>query len=178
MMDYSKRRSRWEDSSRWVSIVGDIACIQLAAERGVAIVSVDDFSLVRHHKWSIHRSKDKFYARTSGNIYLHRLILGDADPREIDHINGCGLDCRRSNLRWATRPQNMANMHRKAVGSSSYRGVSKRETSHGNIWVAQVSDQVVGSFANEISAAVAYDNAAIKKYGSFAVLNFPTETPQ
>lgn len=50
-------------------------------------------------------------------IYLHReiLTLHSPDPNsEIligDHINGCPLDNRRQNLRWATLSENAKNKH-------------------------------------------------------------------
>jgi hypothetical protein len=40
---------------------------------------------------------------------LHHFVLGLPSGSEIDHENGDGLDCRRENLRPATRRQNMQN---------------------------------------------------------------------
>ena len=48
--------------------------------------------------------------------------LPDRDPREIDHLNGNGLDCRRENMRIVSHAENQQN--RRSFGKTSqYRGV-------------------------------------------------------
>jgi HNH endonuclease len=42
-------------------------------------------------------------------ITMHRFLLGAPDDTEVDHINGNGLDNQRSNLRLASRSENMKN---------------------------------------------------------------------
>jgi len=50
-------------------------------------------------------------AQKNESTYLHRFILGlqKGDRRRVDHKNFNGLDCRRSNMRFATQAQNMRN---------------------------------------------------------------------
>lgn len=69
--------------------------------------------------------------------YLHRLLMSAKPGQDVDHINHCGLDCRRSNLRLVTRSQNNQNHSGPRTDTSSgVRGVywsnSKRR------WIARV----------------------------------------
>lgn len=74
------------------------------------------------------RSHDKIYAkratRISGRpvtLYLHveitKRALGPApSPKHVsDHLDGDSLNCRRSNLRWATLSQNAKNLFGSAL---------------------------------------------------------------
>lgn len=75
-----------------------------------------------------------------GNIYMHRVIMGDPTGLLVDHINGNGLDNRKENLRLVTRAQNVRNVHGpKHNLKSQYKGVSFRINRSGNIkWFARV----------------------------------------
>jgi hypothetical protein len=111
------------------------------------------------------------YAYREG-LAMHRLILGLSlgDPDQIDHINGDKLDNRRSNLRIATRSQNLANQQKsRGATSSRYKGVhwdrSKQK------WRATIRSQHLGCFASEEDAARAYNRAARQAWGEYAYLN-------
>ena len=116
--------------------------------------------------------------RSSGDItiLMHRDLCGLAagDRRQVDHINGDGLDNRRINLRICTPSQNSANK-RKGNGtySSKYKGVSwakDRSKWDAYIRVNRVLRKL-GGFVNEDDAARAYNEAALKAFGGFANLN-------
>ena len=103
---------------------------------------------------------------------VHRLIamafLSDySDGMEVDHINGCKLDNRPSNLRMATREMNMrAYVKNRSNGSSKYRGVywHKRDQ-HWRMQIREYGKHLhVGSFETEREAALAY-NAMAKQLG-------------
>jgi len=95
------------------------------------------------------------------------------DGWEVDHANHDGLDNRRANLRLATRSQNIANQ-RKKRGASSYKGVYRLRDC--NRWGAQIyrngSKRHLGTFKDEVDAALAYDCALLEASGPFAKLNF------
>jgi hypothetical protein len=90
---------------------------------------------------------------------------------ENDHRDRNGLNNTRSNLRPATRSQNMAN-RAMPEGASAYRGVAPFRGK----WRARISvdrrQVFLGDFENIVAAAAAYDAAATSAHGEFAVLNF------
>lgn len=106
------------------------------------------------------------------------LFHGVWPDHEVDHRDGDKGNNKISNLRRATPGQNRANIRKyKTYGgkpcSSQFKGVSrlKRE----NVWQASIRVDgellILGKFENEIEAALAYNKAAVKHYGSYAVLN-------
>lgn len=109
-------------------------------------------------------------------ILLHRLILErilnrSLDKTEIvDHVNGDGLDNRRSNLRLATHGQNMANSKMRSNNTSGFKGVSLDRQS--GKWRAQIQHNkkriLLGCFDDPELAHKAYCEAAIKYHGEFA----------
>lgn len=153
--------------------------ITIPLSRGeVALIDDCDADLVLPYRWHADRSGATWYARHTFcfpgggrlNQSMHKLITGYA---RTDHRNGDGLDNRRCNLRSATRSQNLYNQ-RKARGTSQFKGVSRRYT---GTWVACIKvdgrQRHIGTFADEVSAAHAYDAAARVHFGEFAALNFP-----
>jgi hypothetical protein len=92
---------------------------------------------------------------------------------EVDHINGDGLDNRKSNLRLATRAQNGCNLRPQQGKSSRFKGVAWHVCGK---WRAHISPNrtqiALGLFDDEIDAALAYDMAALAQFGEFARPNF------
>lgn len=145
-------------------------------ERGTlpegAFVSDEDLSLVADHIWSVRTvSNGMTYVMTDIDcvpVYLHRLVLPDA--AEIDHRNGNGLDNRRENLRQATHSQNEGNQRPQVGRSSRFKGVSWHKAA--GKWEAYIQHKnqkrLLGLFASEEDAALAYNSAAIETWGEFA----------
>lgn len=147
----------------------------------VAIIDSEDVAQSKF-KWTAQEFRNgKVYAYRKINkrtVYLHRVILGIVDfpGYEADHIDGNGVNDRRSNLRITTRNMNSKNQTTKRKGSSRFKGVV-HSTWTSKRWCARIT--VNGKFMNlgryftEEEAAHAYDEAARKYFGDYAHLNFP-----
>ncbi len=115
----------------------------------------------------------------------HRLawlfLTGQLPNGEIDHINGDVADNRAQNLRLVECRQQQRNMKKWARPTSSrFKGVKFcRQTGR---WSSslKVNRKVMwlGRHPTEEGAALAYDIAARKNFGSLARLNFPGDGEQ
>jgi len=147
-----------------------------------AIVDPDDYQKLSRYDWQLFESKGKSYAAMFDDgkiVYMHRFIINAPCGRIVDHHNRESLDNRKVNLRFATHSQNCCNKKILKKGTSEYRGVSLIKKS--NKWQAVIyyngTRKHLGLFENQQDAARAYDNAAKKYHGEFAMLNFPDESP-
>lgn len=154
-----------------------------------ALVDDADFEVLNKVRWSIHKSinRDVFYAKKNGEqknykkstIYMHSFIMKTPIGMETDHINGNGLDNRRSNLRVVSSAQNHINQSSYKNTSSKYKGVTWHK--HKHKWQAAIgfggsvikrNNIYLGLFTSEKEAGRAYDEKAKELYGEFARLNF------
>ena len=162
--------------------------IALVNSEAVAIVDEVDADRVNSHSWCLtvprrgRRDATLYvvcYERKLTHVKLHRFVLGLAkgDGTIVDHVNGIGLDNRRSNLRLASHSGNQCNRGKYGLGHPKYKGVFKHSRSPK--WQVSIGFNrqkfYIGMFASEIDAARAYDIAAIDLHGEFARLNFPRE---
>ena len=154
---------------------------EIALSQGkVTVVDDADAGWLSQWRWFYVQTKGREYAirhemhgRKQIPIYMHRLILGCTPSEECDHINGNGLDQRRTNLRKCSHQQNQCNQRKRRGGTSRYKGVSWYP--RGGKWRALAAKKFLGYFASEIDAARAYNAAASEMFGEFARLN---EMPQ
>lgn len=128
--------------------------------QGHALIEPDDLHFVQWYRWCLDNNG---YARTrtkaDGVLLMHRHLMGlkKGDGLEVDHVNGDGLDNRRSNLRVCTHAENVQNRSSAPGSTSRYRAVywdrQKRK------WRARVHTQGryhhVGYFASEAEAGAA-----------------------
>lgn len=122
---------------------------------GFAIVDECDSSLVLDRSWYSVNSRGTKYAKTGKNERMHRIILGIYDSAKIvDHINGNGLDNRRSNLRIVDVSTNVANRQKSRAGNKCP-GVYIRDKK----WFARVTvnykQHRLGFFESEMEAIAA-----------------------
>ncbi len=152
-----------------------------------AIVDDDVFEELNQHRWAASgNGTGRLYAvrrtRVPGGklryIRMHRAICGDTVGIDVDHINGNSLDNRRSNLRAATRSQNIANHAGPSQSASGFWGVYRSQR-HPAGWKANIrinnKKLHLGYFADLEEAARVRDRAALEAWGEFATLNFPDE---
>jgi hypothetical protein len=153
--------------------------IQVPLSRGLfATIDAADTALVAQFRWYA-RPKDAkslgFYAFAKPTqkitIYMHRLLLAAPAGMQVDHVDGDGLNNRRSNLRLAT--QQLNNVNREYTSASGFRGVYRNK----NRWRAMIDVRKrhinLGNYVDPADAARAYYAAARKYFGEFARLNFP-----
>jgi|GEM_PF-1347329 len=114
------------------------------------------------------------------NYYLHRFVMNVLHDSSIhiDHIHTQTLDNRKSELRAATRSQNMSNRTSKKTSACKFLGVSYCTSVKGlkkyraNIKAEHVKSNIhLGYYADEDSAGLAYNLAARVIHETFANLN-------
>lgn len=103
---------------------------------GFVEVDEEDVDLVRRHTWFVRTWRGKSYAmrgiqeghgakhRRVRHVRMHRELVGAPAGMGVDHINGDGLDNRRSNLRLATQQLNNYNQRLLRSNTSGHKGVS------------------------------------------------------
>lgn len=151
-----------------------IVGVPLAKGR-IAIIDAADAERVLKYKWHVRPDKHGgFYVKVcidGKKLALHRFILDAPQGMDVDHINHNPLDNRRCNIRVCTRAQNM--MGQKPHGGSPYKGTSF--ITEKKKWIAQIGvsgkNIHLGYFDNAVDAARAYNEAAKRYFGEYALLN-------
>jgi hypothetical protein len=161
--------------------------IEIPLTQGMVAIVDDEDAYLAAYNWCASPEASTRYAvrgvRRGGRqvtIRLHRVITNAPPGFDVDHINGNGLDCRRSNLRVVTRAQNTRNARRRRDNTSGFKGVSW--SAKAGRWSARVGSGIrgkriwLGYFSTKEAAARAYDDAARAQYGQYASPNFDNPT--
>lgn len=153
-------------------------------------VDDEDFDRFRLWRWTllITPSGKRYAKRTTRDagktvhIFLHKEILQLAcggtlkfPQDQVDHRDQDGLNNRRLNLRVASAYQNAANVGLRKGCQVPYKGVALFKGRYRARITAQGVVAHLGVHDSPIGAARAYDAAALRLHGEFAVLNFPEE---
>lgn len=144
-----------------------------------ALVDNEDFEIVSKFRW---RLNGDGYVVANGKegtksriLRLHQLICPAPTGLATDHANRDTLDCRRSNLRLATKFQNNFNRRPQKNKRSKYKGVCwyyKKNYWHVRIYF-EYTQIHIGSTRDEAEAGYLYDQVALQLFGDFAYLNTP-----
>lgn len=160
---------------RPIRIDGKIAYVPLT-QGYEAVIDAADVPLVDGRNW---------YAVTDGNtsyavradrskhkqriVSIHRVILGEPEGLDVDHVDGNGLDNRRANLRVATRSQNQWNQRLRIDNTSGYKGVHW-DKAEGK-WKARIrlngTRISLGYYGTLDAAHEAYAKASAQLHGEF-----------
>lgn len=141
----------------------------------------EDCDKISKYRWRLHKNQaGNFYAIAHGpvingkekSIRMHHVIMNNSF---IDHINGNGLDNRKENLRPSNHKRNARNRQKlykkEGILHSKYKGVTR----HGKKWRAGITVDgkyiCAGRFENELDAALAYNDLAIKFFNEDSFLN-------
>jgi hypothetical protein len=132
------------------------------------IIDKEDLDKVAGYYWN-----DGGHSIARHGMTLHETLLGELPKNHVvTHINGDPLDFRKDNLVIAPWVLHHGRHRKRKKCKSIYKGVRLRSPGH---WHVRIGRKHIGAFDNEIDAALAYDEAARRKYGLFAALNFPRE---
>jgi hypothetical protein len=149
-----------------------------------ARVDLEDFERFGRHKWTatVQRRKDgslRVYAYRNvrgqdgkyHTIFLHRAIKNATPEQKVDHESRNTLDCRRHNLRWASRRQNVFNRICRP-NSLGFIGVYLKGNGYRGRVMIDGRTRYTPAFPTIALAAAARDVLAKQLHGEFAVLNF------
>jgi len=167
------------------------------------VVEAIEYKNGKPGKWYAHNCQPRFGDYTYAidgdrRKSIHRVVMGNPEGMDIDHINGERLDNRKENLRVCTRSQNSQNKKLRSDSKSGFKGVkftpehkekyTSKKTGETYVRVSknkkpyqayirppQSRSIKLGCYATAEEAARVYDKKAIELFGEFAYLNFPEE---
>lgn len=143
-----------------------------------ALVDDEDYEFLMQWSWYYtggYARRTETQANRRVSVFMHNVVAHRADIQgpEVDHRDRDPLNNQRYNLRPATRCQQARNRGLRRDSKSRCIGVTWRARL--NRWEARIlyagRYQYLGVFVTKEEAAKAYNDAARKHFGDFAVLN-------
>lgn len=146
------------------------------------LVDEDDYEYLSQFKWRLaargYAVRSAWEEGISKLYYMHREVFTAEEGMDVEHKDQNRFNNQKSNLRSASRSQNMANVRRvkDKTSHSKYKGVSRLKRKNlKNQWLAYIKKDYkthyLGYYATQEEAAEAYNAKAIELYGDFASLN-------
>ena len=144
-------------------------------------LDTEDYLKIKKYRYHIIKQKNVYYAARGyykngdhnkhSTIFMHREIL--STRLDIDHKDGIGLHNKKSNLRPCTNSQNQLNRSIDKRNKTGYKGVFLPKNKNKFYASIRINNKAhfLGLFNDDISAARAYDAAALEHFGEFARLN-------
>ena len=150
----------------------------------VAVVDERDYDWLMQWPWYANPNNvdgvTTYYARRDEHgqsngkkrvVLMHRFIMDASDAALVDHRDHDGLNCRRMNLRIATRAQNNQNVRSsRKRNAHGLKGVHYDKERDG--WRSKINVDgktvLLGRHKTKEAAAEAYRVAAIRYFGEFA----------
>jgi hypothetical protein len=134
------------------------------------LVDEDKWHELSKISWSIHNDG---YIQNEKYGKMHRYVMNAKNVEIVDHINNIRYDNRSCNLRIVSAGLNAHNKTKSKNASSKYFGVSfyKKDKKWKSVIAFNGKNHYLGTFEEEIDAAKAYNEEAIKHYKENANLN-------
>jgi hypothetical protein len=138
----------------------------------VAYCDEEDYEFVSKQKWC-YLANATGYAVTRFNgkvITMHKYLLNPPKGMDVDHLNGNGLDNRRSNIRICTRMQNRWNIEKLPTNTSGFKGVYwRKDRKRYEAFAYKNNKRYSGGYFKDIEDAhQAQIKLSIKLHGEFS----------
>lgn len=101
---------------------------------------------------------------------VSRIIMNAPKGFDVDHANRDALDCRKENMRIATKSQNSANRTPKTRNSGLPKGVYTNTQGYQAMIMCKGKRYLLGTYCKVEEAKAAYDRKALELFGEFASL--------